>query len=430
MKVHLRMLGCRLNQSEIDTMARQLEQQGHTIVAEVEEADQVIVNTCAVTQEAVKSGRKMIRDIARRQTGAEITVTGCHAQIAPQEIAVLPNVVRVVGNQEKETLVEQLTGQAVEDYEREPIERDQSHFALRTRAFIKVQDGCDNACTFCITTVARGEGRSRPIEDILDEIGMLVEAGYQEAVLTGVHLGSYGHDRDVRDGLYRLVERILDETGVPRLRLSSLEPWDIADGFFDLWQNERLCPHLHLPLQSGCDQTLKRMRRNTSQAEFCELVRQAREVIPDLRLTTDVIVGFPGETDEAFAESLDFIRAMDFAGMHIFRYSRRAGTPAAKMRGHVINDVKRARSHALHEIAQAGEERFSQTQKGLVRDVLWEGVAGATEAGFINTGYTDNYLRVRAIHPRILTNIITPARLGVYHDGIIEATPMLEAVAE
>jgi threonylcarbamoyladenosine tRNA methylthiotransferase MtaB len=430
MKVHLRMLGCRLNQSEIDSMARQLEQQGHTIVQSAEEADHVIVNTCAVTHEAVKSGRKMIRDIHRRNDDAKITVTGCHAQIAPEEIQVLPGVARVMSNQEKGKIVSQITGQPTEPYDLEPLEREQSHFALRTRAFIKVQDGCDNACTFCITTVARGDGQSRSDDDIVREINVLVASGYQEAVLTGVHLGSYGHDQGNHDGLYHLVQRILRETYVPRLRLSSLEPWDLGEHFFDLWQDERLCPHLHLPLQSGCDSTLKRMRRNTNQAEFSRLVEVARAKIPHLRLTTDVIVGFPGETDEEFETSRAFIEAMDFAGMHIFRYSRRSGTPAARMRGHLINDVKKERSHILHTIAQEGEAHFANRYMGQTRPVLWEGVAGSSEDGFVNTGYTDNYLRVQAVHPRVLTNHITPAILGEFDKNVSQAQPILDVIAE
>lgn len=394
-------------------MARQFQQQGHEIVNDPAEADQFVVNTCAVTKEASKSSRKLIRELNRLNPQAQTTVTGCYAQISPSDIAVLPGVVSVVDNTGKDTIVESITGVAVEPFDHEPIARDAS-IPGRTRAFIKVQDGCDNACTFCITTVARGAGRSRSTAEIVHEIRQLHEMGYQEAVLTGVHLGSYGHDLDDKDGLLHLVKAILQDTEMPRVRLSSLEPWDLSENFFDLWQNPRVCRHLHLPLQSGCDATLKRMRRHTTQAEFSNLVKVARDKIPGLNISTDVIIGFPGETDEEFAISRAFIEQMDFAGMHIFRYSKRAGTPAARMKGHVSAEVKKQRSAVLHEMAFNMEQRFAQQFNKRNLSVLWEQVMGSTEDGFMNVGYTDNYIRVGAVHPRVLTNHITPVQMGAY----------------
>lgn len=427
MKVHLRMLGCRLNQAEIERMGRQLAQQGHEVVDAAEQADQIIVNTCAVTQDAVKAGRRLIREAHRSSPQAQISVTGCHAQLAASELAALPGVVRVVGNAEKDEMVSLITGQHLPVYELEPLERTpQAAAGLRTRAFIKVQDGCDNACTFCVTTIARGAGRSRPADEIVQEIRALHAAGYQEAVLTGVHLGSYGHDLGQRDGLAELVRRILGETELPRLRLSSLEPWDLEANFFRLWADARLCPHLHLPLQNGCDATLKRMRRNTNQAAFRALVDAARAAIPDLRLTTDIIAGFPGETDAEFAESEAFVRAMDFSGLHVFRYSARPGTPAARMRPQIPEAVRKARSQRLIALGQAQEEAFAQRHLGRTLPVLWEQVSGASEAGFIQQGYTHNYLRVQAQHPRPLTNLLTPATLGALAGGTIHAIPVIE----
>jgi threonylcarbamoyladenosine tRNA methylthiotransferase MtaB len=431
MKVHLRMLGCRLNQGEIDRMARQFQQQGHEIVLSPEEADLCIVNTCAVTNEATVSSRKLVRELHRANPSARITVTGCYAQIAPDNIAVLPGVDRVVDNTGKDTLVEQITGVSVETFDHEPIARDAQAGAMgRTRAFIKVQDGCDNACTFCITTVARGDGRSRSAADVIDEIRGLHAAGYMEVVLTGVHLGSYGHDTGDHDGLLHLVRAVLNETDVPRVRLSSLEPWDLSSGFFDLWQNPRLCPHLHLPLQSGCDATLKRMRRNTDQASFRALVRAARERIPNVSVTSDVIAGFPGETDDEFEASIAFIEEMAFAGMHIFRYSKRPGTPAVRMHGHVTEAVKKARSARLHELAAGMEADFAASFIGQHAPVLWEQVSGATEEGFVNIGYTDNYVRARAVYPRALTNAITESTITGYDAALrqLTVTPVLEPV--
>ncbi|GAB4525202.1 MAG: tRNA (N(6)-L-threonylcarbamoyladenosine(37)-C(2))-methylthiotransferase MtaB [Anaerolineae bacterium] len=426
MKVHLRMLGCRLNQAEIDAMARQFQAQGHEVVATPEEADQIIVNTCAVTNDASKSSRKLVRDVHQANTTAQISVTGCYAQLAPAEIGMLPGVVRVVDNLGKDTLVQAITGVAVEAFDHEPFSRDDHTLASRTRAFIKVQDGCDNACTFCVTTIARGAGRSRALSEVVAEVRALHEMGYQEAVLTGVHLGSYGHDWG--SSLVALVRALLAETAIPRLRLSSLEPWDLSAEFFDLWENPRLCPHLHLPLQSGCDATLKRMRRHTTQAEFRALVEAARARVPDVSITTDVIVGFPGETEAEFAESRDFIAAMDFAGMHVFRYSRRPGTPAARMRDHVPEPIKKMRSAELLALSEAAERRHAARQIGRGAQVLWEHIQGATEDGFINVGYTEQYIRVRAISPRVLTNHMTLVKVLAYDDTAKSLTvqPILE----
>ncbi|MFW5709261.1 MAG: tRNA (N(6)-L-threonylcarbamoyladenosine(37)-C(2))-methylthiotransferase MtaB [Chloroflexota bacterium] len=429
MKIHLRMLGCRLNQAEIDAMARQFQQQGHEIVTGPEVADQIIVNTCAVTNEATRTSRKLIRDLHRTNPTAQTTVTGCYAQIAPDDIAILPGVTRVVNNLGKDTLVEQITGVPVETFDHEPFARDDAlpGASLRTRSFVKVQDGCDNACTFCVTTIARGEGRSRSTAEIIHEIRGLHESGFQEVVLTGVHLGSYGHDLTDGSSLSGLVRAILADTDIPRVRLSSLEPWDLASDFFELWENDRLCRHLHLPLQSGCDATLHRMRRNTSQVQFRALVESARAQIPQLSVTTDVIVGFPGETDEEFAISKAFIESMEFAGLHVFRYSKRPGTPAARMKHHVSKAVKKERSATLLALDAGLQQRFAEQLVGQTGSILWEQVTGATQDGFINVGYTDNYVRVRGTHPRVLTNMITPADLHGYDNdrAQIVAAPII-----
>lgn len=420
MKAHLRMVGCRLNQSEIDTMARQFSALGHEIVSSPAEADHFVLNTCAVTNEAARTSRKIIRDFQRANPAGETTVTGCYAQIAPDEISRLPGVRSVVDNGGKSQLVAQITGEAIDIFDSEPHERGAS--LGRTRAFVKAQDGCDNACTFCITTVARGAGRSRPMAEIIREVNYLHNAGYQEAVLTGVHLGSYGYDLGDRAGLTLLVKALLSDTDMPRLRLSSLEPWDLSPAFFSLWANQRLCPHLHLPLQSGCDATLRRMRRNTDQRQFRALVESAHAEIPSLRITTDVIVGFPGETDDEFAQSERFIHALDFGGLHVFRFSSRPGTPASRMRDQVSKRVKKARSSALLALSEQMETRFAHSLSGGQRNVLWEQVIGASPEGFILTGYTDNYMRVRTTHPRDLTNVITETQLGTYTDGAIHGT--------
>jgi threonylcarbamoyladenosine tRNA methylthiotransferase MtaB len=327
---------------------------------------------------------------------------------------------RVVSNIDKERLVPLVLKLDEAEFEREPLDRDLLPGALgRTRAFVKVQDGCDNRCTFCVTTIARGQGRSRSVEDVIREVQALASAGYQEAVLTGVHLGSYGYDRGEKDGLARLVSALLAATDMPRLRLSSLEPWDLAPGFFALWQDARLCRHLHLPLQSGCDATLKRMARRTSQTSFRALVESARAQIPDLAISTDVIVGFPGETDEEFEISAEFIRAMDFMKLHVFRYSPRTGTAAARMPNHVSEDVKKVRSARLLALSDERAEAFWRGFVGREMPVLWEQITGASEAGFHNSGLTDHYVRVDMIAPAVLTNTISTVHLtGITARGL------------
>lgn len=426
MTVHLRMTGCRLNQAELDAMARQFQAQGHAVTDDAAQADLHVVNTCAVTQAATSSSRKLVRELHRANPAAEITVTGCYAHLAPDELRALPGVVRVIDNTGKDTLVEQLTGQPPEAFDAEPVAREAR--IGRTRAFVKVQDGCDNACTFCITTVARGAGRSRPVAEVVAEVRYLLAAGYSEAVLTGVHLGSFGHDQGDPRGIETLVNAILRETDLPRLRLSSLEPWDLDPDFFRLWDSPRLCRHLHLPLQSGSDRTLRRMLRRTTQAGFGALVEAARDVAPDMAITTDVIVGFPGETDADYEDSAAFVEAMDFAALHVFPYSARTGTAAARMKQHVRSEIRNARAARLlaHSAIQA--EKFARRFGGQARPVLWEHVTGATQDGFLNVGYTDNYVRVACVYPRSLTGTVISARLDDWDParGQMNVTPMVE----
>jgi threonylcarbamoyladenosine tRNA methylthiotransferase MtaB len=395
MKIYLDTIGCRLNQSEIETMARQFRAAGHEIVASPESADMAVVNTCAVTASAASDSRGVIRRIARAGVN-EIVATGCWTTLQPQKALELPNVSRIVTNDRKDHLVEDVLD--LPTFDLEPLTRvPLPGLHRRTRAFIKVQDGCDNHCTFCITTVARGEGRSRWIADVLLDIQSALEGGTNEIVLTGVHLGSWGYDLDLH--LTELIKAILRETDTPRLRLSSLEPWDLSPDFFSLWTSPRLMPHLHLPLQSGSGSTLRRMLRKTTPESFRELVNAAREAIPDVAITTDIIAGFPGETDDEFAETLDFVREMNFAGGHVFTYSARPGTGAARMKGQVKPELRKTRNHilqgALAESAKSYRERFV----GRKMSVLWESTSAMGEWGWKMEGWTGNYLRVNAFAP-------------------------------
>ena len=397
MRVRLESLGCRLNIGEMEALGRQLAKQGHRIVGPGENTDLFVFNTCAVTHVAARKSRKFLRQIRRRHPNAVLVATGCHIELAPTEGAEL-GVDLTINNADKDRLVELLSREGILR-NADPIPaQDAAPFptndaASHTRAFVKVQDGCDNRCTFCIVTVARGAARSRSLKDVVDEIRELVSSGYEEAVLSGVHLGAYGMDLGDPHGLRRLLEAILEHTALRRLRLSSLEPWDLGPDFFTLWRERRLQPHLHLPLQSGCDATLRRMARRTTQQSYARLLEQARETIEDVSISTDIIVGFPGESDSEFSESLDFVRQMSFTRLHVFRYSRRQNTAAAEMPEQVEDQVVRQRSQRMHALGAQLEHSFRRRYLGHEQTVLWESseLRGDCRRW---SGLSGNYLRV------------------------------------
>ena len=417
MKIYLDSIGCRLNQAEIETIGRQFRAAGHEIVAVASAADMAVVNTCAVTSEAASDSRGAVRRIARAGV-PDIAVTGCWATLQGAQAASLPNVQRVVPNAAKDRLVVDVLQIPEEAFELEPLARSPlPGLRQRTRAFIKVQDGCDNRCTFCITTVARGEGRSRRLADVISDVHAALRGGTKEVVLTGVHLGSWGHDLGMH--LSGLVAAILRETDVPRLRLSSLEPWDLDADFFRLWENPRLCRHLHLPLQSGCAATLKRMARKTTPASFRRLVEAARQVMPEAAITTDVIAGFPGEMESEFRESLDFVEEMNFAGGHAFSYSRRPGTAAARMGGQLPLQVKKERNALYRALFERCAVAYRQQFIGQEMYVLWESTTRLDDSGWQMAGLTGNYLRVVACASRAIWNEISPVKLqALQGDGL------------
>ena len=400
-------------------MARQFRAAGHEIVASADLADMAVVNTCTVTSNAASDSRGVIRRIARAGVG-EIIATGCWTTLQPQKALELPNVSRVVMNDRKDHLVTDvldlhpnpsITKHSGQAFDIEPLARTPlPGLHRRTRAFVKVQDGCDNQCTFCITTVARGEGRSRPVADVILDVQSALDGGTKEIVLTGVHLGSWGYDFDSH--LTDLIKAILRETDVPRLRLSSLEPWDLSPDFFSLWTSHRLMPHLHLPLQSGSESTLRRMARKTTPDSFRRLVAAAREMIPDVAITTDVIAGFPGETEDEFAETLDFVREMGFADGHVFTYSARPGTGAARMKGQVKPELRKKRNHILQETLEESAKSYREKFVGRKMSVLWESTSEMGEWGWKMEGLTGNYLRVNAFAPSPRWNEIDTVMLN------------------
>jgi threonylcarbamoyladenosine tRNA methylthiotransferase MtaB len=420
MKIYLDSIGCRLNQSEIELFANQFRTAGHTLVSKAGEADLVVINTCDVTAEAASDSRQKTRQAAH--AGAQnIVLTGCWSTLNPSGALTLPGVTRVIANDQKDTLVSQVLNRPVEAFDLEPLAREPlPGLHLRTRAFIKVQDGCDNHCTFCVTRLARGKSRSRSTREILADINAALHGNTQEIVLTGVQIGSWGQDFDSKRHLGDLLRFILNETPVQRLRLSSLEPWDLDEAFFELWEDRRLCRHLHLPLQSGSAQTLRRMARKTSPDTFAALVSMARDVVPEMAITTDVIVGFPGESDEDFTESLDFVEKTRFAGGHVFSYSERPGTPAARYDGKVPPPVRKERSSRMRAAMAQSSAKYRQAFLGQEVQVLWEATSQVTAEGWQVTGLTDNYLRVYSLAPEPLWNKISSVRLTELRDDGLE----------
>jgi len=420
-QVHLTTLGCRLNEAELESWATGFMLKGHVITQQAEQADIVVINTCAVTQNAVRKSRQLIRRTHRNNPTAKLVISGCYSSLNKALADEIEGIDLIVPNHDKGKLVEltvdELNMPTMPSAAMVPGES--SLFKRgRQRAFIKIQDGCRYRCTYCIVTVARGSERSRSIKDIIDEINHLTSQGIQEAVLTGVHVGGYGND--INCDLYGLIKAILSETDLPRLRLASVEPWDLPDRFFELFSNQRLMPHMHLPLQSGSDSVLKRMSRRCKTADFKRLIDTARKEVPDFNVTTDVIVGFPGETEKEWQESIEFIRLTEFSHIHIFSYSTREGTKAAGLPNQVSKVEKKKRSVQLHQLA--AEMKKSYLEKHINREfpILWEGnsITDKTECTRY-FGYTPNFIRAQIdVNPgETLTNKILRARITSVHSN-------------
>jgi threonylcarbamoyladenosine tRNA methylthiotransferase MtaB len=410
MRIHLKTLGCRLNEAELETWSREFQARGHHMTPDAESADLLVVNTCAVTEEAVRKSRKLLGRASRQNPDARLVVSGCYATLDPTATAAAEGVDLVIDNRDKDRLVEIVSREldlrimpssAMEPETTGLLERG------RQRAFIKVQDGCRYRCTFCIVTLARGDERSRSAVEIIQEINRLQQEGIQEVVLTGVHIGGYGSDID--SDISSLIRQVLAETEIPRLRIGSIEPWDLPTAFWSLFENPRFMPHLHLPLQSGADNVLRRMARRCRTDEYRQLIRQARSQVPDFNVTTDIIVGFPGESDDEWRQTLDFVEEIGFGHLHIFAYSPRTGTKAASLPDPVSREVKRMRSEALHRL---GERMKRSLMEGYIGRTLPVLVEGSAASGW--SGYTPNFLRVSLkapgdAHPE---NRIVTVRLG------------------
>ena len=408
--------GCKLNQADSDLMARKFAEAGYRVVEWSVGADVMVLNSCTVTATADAKARQALRAARRANDTALVVATGCYAQRAASELNRLEEVSLVVENTKKEQLVS-IVSQALANVkvERPPnLDGTPQYSELqvapgRNRAMIKIQEGCNQVCAYCIVPKVRGRERSIPVETVVGQVEHQVSRGCKEVVLTGTQLGSYGFDLE-GDNLLTLLESILRGTQVARVRVSSLQPQEISRELLDAWQDPRLAPHFHLPLQSGSDRILRSMRRRYDVSQFAQAVGLVRKLVPGAGISTDLIVGFPGEGDAEYRESRSFARSMEFSDMHIFPYSPRPGTSAAHSKDHVPAPVKKTRAAEMAEVANEGFRAFRQRQLGSTRPVLWESAQGPGP-DLVWTGLTDNYLRVTTTDRRNLRNLVTPAQL-------------------
>ena len=406
--VYIETHGCKLNQADSQELARRFTEAGYRLADDTSRVDVYVVNTCTVTHVADRKARHAVRNARRRYPNSLVVATGCYAQRAPQQLAQITEVDLVLGNTSKDVLAQKvaealgLLEVACSTGDAEPLE---STSPLRTRAMVKIRQGCDQVCAYCIVPKVRGRERSIPPDALLEQVQRLVVEGHQEVVLTGTQLGTYGFDVPGAS-LARLLERLLRETAVPRLRVSSLQSQELTDELVELWRNPRLCPHFHLPLQSGSEAVLRRMRRRYSPQQYAEAVESIRKRIPDAAITADVIVGFPGETEAMFQETHRFCRRIGYAGLHVFPYSPRPGTSAAHFGDRVEEQVKGERMGQMLALAREQAHHYRQGLLGSTRPVLWERSQRVSNAT-IWSGLTDSYVRVAMSSPEPLANRVT-----------------------
>ncbi|MGE3073061.1 MAG: MiaB/RimO family radical SAM methylthiotransferase [Dehalococcoidia bacterium] len=420
-------LGCKLNIADSDEIAQDLRVAGFDVVDSVCEADAYVLNTCSVTHVADAKSRKLIRAVRRLSPGAAVTVTGCFPQSAGYEAVRELGADFVTGTRDsdKNQLVQFVAGR-IETGPTEPPPAEAVRAALQTRAFIKAQEGCNDVCAFCIVPRTRGREESRSIERVAEEVNRAVEAGTKEVVITGTQLGAWGRDLETPLNPHHLISGVLERTEVARLRFSSLQPQDISPELLALWADPRLMPHFHLALQSGSERTLGAMRRRYSAREFVEAAERIKAAVPGVAITTDVIAGFPGETDEAFEATLELCNEVGFARLHCFPYSQRSKTAAARMPEQLSPEVKRERMNRLLELGRGLSMNFRRRHLGTVRPVLWESERPAKSGEHSASmwfGHTDNYIPVY-MNASNLLNRVTPAQLSeVYDDGVWGSAP-------
>ena len=417
-------MGCKVNQFETETMEGLFKKKGYEIVPFTEAADYYVINTCSVTSLGEKKSRQLIRRAKRQNEQAIIAVTGCYSQVAPEEIKAIDGVRVVLGTKERAHIVDYVERAAREDGILDEVTDIMQADAFediplydvpqRTRAFLKIQEGCSNFCSYCIIPYARGPLRSRHPDSVLQEARKLVDMGFKEIVLTGIHLGAYGRDLAEEVTLADAARAVLSIPDLRRLRLGSLESIELSPELFQLIrEDERFAKHLHLPLQAGSDEILQAMNRHYDTARFAELIDTVEASVPGIAMSTDIIVGFPGETEDMFRRSLDFVAKMNFARMHVFPYSKRKGTPAATMPDQVPEPVKKERVHRMQQLADKKAAEFHAGFLGHTMKVLFE-----TEHQGITDGLTGNYIRVYTDAPVVSGEIYAVKLERLYRDGI------------
>ena len=401
-KVAFCSLGCKVNQYETNAMAQKFIEHGYEVVEFDEYADVYIVNTCTVTNVADRKSRQMLRRAKEINKDATLVACGCYAQVAKEELKKIPEIDLIIGNNEKNDIIQivenHIAQKGAEDlvsdvmYKLDYVELGTTTYTEKTRAVIKVQDGCDRFCSYCLIPYARGHIRSRKIENVIEEIKKVVEEGINEVVITGIHIASYGRDfKGENIGLIDLLEEINKIQGLHRIRLGSIEPTIVTDEFVErLSKLDKICDHFHLSLQSGCTETLKRMNRRYTTEEFRDVTKRLRSKFPNAALTTDIIVGFPGETDEEFNTTYEFLKEIAFYKMHIFKYSQRKGTKAAVMPNQVDGKIKEERSKKLIELSNENEYNYNKKYIGKQVEVLFE-----EREGEYLKGHTTNYIVVK-----------------------------------
>ena len=424
-RVAFHTLGCKLNYTETSTIARSLDQERYEQVPYNEPADIYVINTCTVTGVADRKCRQAIRKASRQSPDAQIVVIGCFAQLRPEEASKLEGVKLILGNQEKFNLAHYLeeisTNPIVHSCESMENSKFISSFSMgeRTRSFMKVQDGCDYHCSYCTIPLARGGSRNQPISECVREAREIAARGIKEIVLTGINTGDFG--KSTGESLYELLQELVKIDGIERYRISSIEPNLLTSEIIKLTSvNEKLMPHFHVPLQSGCNETLARMRRRYHRELFGEKLSGVKKLMPTASVGADVIVGFPGETEEEFRSTYQFLEESDLSYLHVFTYSPRSNTPAAIMKPVVKSSAATERSQLLQELSGKMEMRFSLDNRGYTRSVLWE---NRNSNGKI-AGFTDNYIRVSTSSAKVLPGDITrvllqePDSSGVFSDSL------------
>lgn len=415
MKVAIYSLGCKVNTYESMSVKEQFEHRGYEIVDIKEYADIYVINTCTVTNTADSKSRKMIRRVVRQNPEAIVAVMGCYAQMDPEGVSAIDGVDIVIGTTHRNELINHIEDiiperkrlALVEDVSKYKVfdELHVTHYLEHTRAFIKIQDGCNNFCSYCIIPFARGRVRSRPLEDVINETKELIHNGYKEFVLTGIHTGGYG--QDLEESFYDLLKTLSEVEGLKRLRISSIEINELTDDILKLMKsNPVFARQLHIPLQSGSERILKDMRRHYTKQEYLSRINEIRALMPNLAITTDIIVGYPTETDDEFEEIVEFVKECQFTEMHVFPYSKRSGTKASQYKHEVHGDIKQARVHSLLKINNELHLSYIEKNMNNTLSVLFE-----TSDDTYTYGHASNYLYVATLKDESLHNNIVNVRI-------------------